>query len=107
MAKEFQLQQEEKRKAHPDHGREIEVVRTQVADLEGSVTRLGQNVAASQQRLKEMMRMILRNQGQTHSNAGEDMTQPLLFAKMLGTSALMSMTVELTIWFLNPSPLQH
>ena len=102
VAKEYQRQQEEKRKARPDHGREIKAVRTRVSDLEASVTRLGENVVASHKCLEDMMRMIFQNQGQKHSNAGEDMTEPSSSAKMLGTSALTSMTVELTT--LDPQP---
>ena len=104
VAKEYQRQHEEKRKACPDHGREIEAVRTRMADLEGSITRLGENVVASQQRREEMMRMILRNQGQKQLNAGEDMIEPSSSAKMLGTSALTSMTVELTTLVPQPVP---
>jgi hypothetical protein len=64
VAKEYQCQQEEKRRARPDHGREIKAVRTRVSDLEGSITRFGENVSASHKRLEDMMRMILRNQCQ-------------------------------------------
>lgn len=39
VAKEYERLQEEKRRARPDHGREIEAVRTRVSDLEGTVTR--------------------------------------------------------------------
>ena len=71
----------------PDHGREIEAVRTRVSDLEGSVTRLGENVAASHKRLEDMMQLILQNQGKKHANVGEDITEPSSSAKMLDTSA--------------------
>ena len=47
--------------------------------------------------------VILHNQGQKHSNAGEDMTEPSSFAKMLGIFALTSMTVKLTT--LDPQPI--
>ena len=69
VAKEYQREQEEKRKARLDHGREIEAVRTRVSDLEGNVTCLGDNVTLSYKRLEDMMRLILHNQGQNHSNA--------------------------------------
>lgn len=59
VAKENQRLQEEKRKVCPDHGREIEVVCTQVLDLEGSVTRLRDNVVASHKCLEDMMQKIL------------------------------------------------
>ena len=96
VAKEYQLIQEEKRKAQPDHGLELESVRTRVSDLEGSVTRLGVSVEASHKRLEDMMRIILQNQGQKHGNAGEDTTEPSSSAKMLETSALTSTTLEAT-----------
>lgn len=93
VAKEYQRIQEEKRKARPDHGLELESVRTRVSDLEGSVTRLGVSVEASHKRLEDMMRIILQNQGQKHGNAGEDTTEPSSSAKMLETSALTSTTL--------------
>ena len=96
VAKEYQRIQEEKRKARPDHGLELESVRTRVSDLEGSVTRLGVSVEASHKRLEDMMRIILQNQGQKHGNAGEDTTEPSSSAKMLETSALTSTTLEAT-----------
>jgi hypothetical protein len=95
VAKEHQRIQDEKRRVHPNHGSEIEAMRTRVTDLEGSVTRLGENVAASHKRMEDMMRMILQNQGQKHPTAIDDMTEPSSSAKMLETSALTSTTVKL------------
>ena len=68
-----------------------------MTDLEGSVARLGENVADSHKRMEDMMRMILQNQGQKHPTAIDDMTEPSSSAKMLDTSALTSTTVELTM----------
>jgi hypothetical protein len=97
VAKEYQRIQDEKRRYRPDHGSEIKAMRTQVTDLEGSVTRLGENVAASHKRMEDMMRMILQNQGQKHPTAIDDMTETSSSAEMLGTLALTSTTEELTM----------
>jgi len=59
VAKEYQRIQEEKRRVRPDHGSEIEAMRTRLTDLEGSFKCLGENVAASHKRMEDMMRMIL------------------------------------------------
>ena len=59
VAKEYQRLQEEKHRVKPDHGREIDEVRTRVSELEGSITRLGENVTASHKRLEDMMQLIL------------------------------------------------
>lgn len=98
VAKEYQRLQEEKRRVRPDPFKEIEAVRTRVSDLEGSVQRLGENVAASHKRMEEMMRMILQNQSQKHQTAMDNITEPSSSAKMLDTSALTSTTTtaELT-----------
>ena len=74
VAKEYQWIQDEKRRARPYHGREIEAMRTRVTNLEGSATRLGENVAASHKRMEDMMRMILQNQGQKHPTAIDNIT---------------------------------
>ena len=97
VAKEYQRIQDEKRKVRPDHGSEIEAMRTRVMDLEGSVTQLGENVAASHKRMEDMMRMILQNQAHKHPTAIDDMTEPSSSVKMLETSALTSTTEELTM----------
>lgn len=59
VAKEYQRLQEEKRRVRPNHGREIDAVRTRVSELEGSVTRLGENVAVYHKCLEDMMQKIL------------------------------------------------
>ena len=61
VAKEYQRIQDEKRRVRPDPGIEIEAMRTRVTDLEGSVTSLRENVAASHKRMEDMMRLILQN----------------------------------------------
>lgn len=104
VAKEYERLQEEKRRARPDHGREIEAVRTRVSDLEGTVTRLGENVAASHKRMEDMMRKILQNQGQKQVHAGEDTMEPSSSAQMLDTSALTSTTVAATTLVHQPAP---
>jgi hypothetical protein len=81
----------------PDHGSEIKAMRTRVTDLEGNVTRLGENVAASHKRMEDMMWMILQNQSHKNPTAIDDMTEPSSSAKMLDTSALTSTTEELTM----------
>lgn len=96
VAREYQRLQEEKRRVRPDPIKEIEAVRTRVSDLEGSVQRLGENVAASHKRLEDMMRTIMQNQGQKTLNACEDTTGPSSSAKIVVTSALTSCTVEAT-----------
>ena len=105
VAKEYQRVQDEKRRAKPDHGREIDAVRTRVSELEGSVTRLGENMSASHKRLEEMMQLILQNQGKKHANAGEDITEPSSSTKMLDTSALTSTTAEPTVLAHHPVPI--
>jgi hypothetical protein len=97
VAKEYQRIQEEKRRARPDHGSEMESMRTRVTDLEGSVTRLGENVAASNKRMEDMMRMILQNQSQKHPTNIDSMTEPSSSAKMLDISALTSTTEDLVM----------
>lgn len=96
IAKEYQRLQEEKRRVKPDHGREIDEVRTRASELEGSVTRLAKNVTASHKRLEDMMQLILQNQDKKHANVGEDITEPSSSAKMLDTSAMTSTTAEPT-----------
>ena len=59
VAKEYQRIQDEKRRARPDPHKEIDAMRNRVSDLEGSVTRLDENMAASHKRMEDMMRMIL------------------------------------------------
>ena len=90
VAKEYQRIHDEKRKVRPDHDREIEAMRTRVTELEGNVTRLGENVATSHKRMEDMMRKILHNQGQKHPNTISDMIEPSSSAKMLDTFALTS-----------------
>lgn len=90
VAKEYQRLQEEKRRVKPDHGREIDAVRSRVSELEGSVTRLGEDMTASHKRLEDMMQLILLNQGKKHANTGEDITEP-------SSSALTSTTAEPTM----------
>ena len=97
VAKEYERLQEEKRRARPDQVREIEAVRTRVSDLEGTVTRLGENVAASNKRMEEMMRKILQNQGRKQVHAGEDTMEPSSSAQMLDTSTLTSTTIAATM----------
>ena len=104
VAKEYQRVQDEKRRAKPDHGREIDVVRTCVSELEGSVTHLGESMSASHKRLEEMMQLILQNQGKKHANIGEDITEPSSSTKMLDTSALSSTTAEPTVLAPHPVP---
>jgi hypothetical protein len=104
VAKEYERLQEEKRRVRPDHGREIEAVRTRVSDLEGTVTRLGENLAASHKRMEDMMQKILQNQGKKQGNAGEDMMEPSSSAQMLDTSALTSTTVDVTTRVHQPVP---
>ena len=88
VAKEYQRIQDEKRRVRPDHGSEIEAIRTRVTDLEGSVTRLGDNVAASHKRMEEMMRLILQNQGHKNPTSIGDTTEPSSSGKMLQNAAL-------------------
>jgi hypothetical protein len=95
VAKEYQRIQDEKRRVRPDHGSEIEVIRTRVTDLEGSVTRLGDNVVASHKRMEDIMRMILQNQSQKHPANIDSVTEPSSSAKMPALSALTSTTEEL------------
>ena len=97
VAKEFQRIQDEKRRVRPDHGLELEAMRTRVTDLEGSVTRLGENVAASHKRMEEMMRMILHNQSLKLQANIDSMTEPSSSAKMLDISALTSTTEDLVM----------
>ena len=68
VAKEYQRLQQEKRRVRRDYGREIEAVRTRVSDLEGIVTCFGENMGASHKHMEDMMRKILRNQGQKQRN---------------------------------------
>ena len=51
-------------------------MRTRVTDLEGIVTRLGEDVASSHKRMEDMMWMILYNQGQKLPTAIHDTTEP-------------------------------
>jgi len=95
VAKEYQRIQDEKRRVRPDHGSEIEGIRTRVTDLEGSVTRLGDNVAVLHKRIEDMMRMILQNQSQKHPTNIESMTEPSSSAKIPAFSVLTSTTEEL------------
>ena len=74
VAKEYQRIQDEKRRARPDPHKELDSMRTRVSDLEGSVTRLDKNMAASHKRMEDMMRMILQNQGQKHPIALDNIT---------------------------------
>jgi hypothetical protein len=76
VAKEYQRVQDEKRRVKPDHGREIDAVRTRVSELEGGLTRLGETMTASHKRLEDMMQLILQNQGKKHANIGEHITEP-------------------------------
>jgi hypothetical protein len=104
VAKEYERLQAEKRRARPNHGREIEAVRTRVSDLEGTVTRLGENVAASHKRMEDMMRTIMQNQGLKQVHAGEETMEPSSSAQMLDTSALTSTTVAVTTLVHQPAP---
>jgi hypothetical protein len=96
VAKEYERLQAEKRRSRPDHGREIEAVRTRVLDLEGTVTRLGEKVDALHKRMEDMMQKILQNQGQKQVHVGEDTMEPSSSAQMLETSALTSTTAPTT-----------
>lgn len=104
VAKEYERLQEEKRKVRTDHGTEIEAVRTRVMDLEGTVTRLGEDMAASHKRMEEMMQKILLNQSHKEGHAGEETTEPSSSQQMLDTSALTSTTVEATTLVHQPAP---
>ena len=97
VAKEYQRIQDEKRRARPDPHKELDSMRTRVSDLEGSVTRLDENMAASHKRMEDMMRMILQNQGQKHPIALDNITEPSSSTKMQDNSALTSTTVELAM----------
>lgn len=94
VAKEFQRIQEEKRTSRPDHGRDIEEVRTRITDLEGNVARLGENVSASHKRLEEMLRQLLQNRGTKETTAAEDVIEPSSSTKVVETSGLTSTTTE-------------
>jgi hypothetical protein len=97
VAKEYQRIQDEKRRVRPDHGSEIDAIRTRVTDLEGSVARLGENVAASHKRMEDMMRTILQNQSQSQKQPPDivSMTEPSSSGKMPAFSVLTSTTEEL------------
>jgi hypothetical protein len=95
VAKEYQRIQDEKRRVRPDHGSEIEAIHTRVTDLEGSVTRLGENVAASHKRMEDMMRMILQNQSQRQPTNIDSIAEPSSSVKMPAFSALTSTTEDL------------
>ena len=97
VAKEYQRIQDEKRRVRPDPSIEIEAMRTRVTDLEGSVTSLRENVAASHKRMEDMMRLILQNQTQKHTANVDSVTEPLSSAKMLDISALTSTTTDLVM----------
>jgi hypothetical protein len=96
VAKEYQRIQDQKRRVRPDHGSEIEAIRTRVTDLEGTVTRVGENVAASHKRIEEMMLLILHIQGQKNPTSIGDTTEPSVSAKMAHNAALTATTEELT-----------
>jgi hypothetical protein len=104
VAKEYQRIQDEKRRVRPNHGSEIEAMRTRVMELEGSVTRLGENVAASHKRTEDMMRMILQNQSQKHPTNIDSMTEPSSSTKMLDISTLTSTTEDLVMVAQKQSP---
>ena len=104
VAKEFERLQEEKRRGRPDHGREIEAVRTRVSDLEGTVTRLGENVAASHKRMEDMLQKILQHQGAKEVLAGEHTVEPSSSAQIVDTSALTSTTVTAATLVQQPTP---
>ena len=97
VAKEYQRIQDEKRRVRPNHGSEIEAMRTRVTDLEGSVTRLGADLAASHKRMEDMMRTFFQNHGPKQATAIDVVTEPSSSTKMLDTSALTSTTEELTM----------
>ena len=104
VAKDYQRIQDEKRRVRPNHGSEIEAMRTRVTDLEGSVTRLGADLTASHKRMEDMMRTFFQNQGQKHPTAIDDMMEPSSSAQMLDTSALTSTTEELTMLAMKQAP---
>ena len=104
VANEYERLQEEKRRGRPDHGREIEAVRTRVSDLEGTVTRLGENVAASHKRMEDMLQKILQHQGAKQIIAGDHTVEPSSSAQMVDTSALTSTTVAATTLPQQPAP---
>jgi hypothetical protein len=95
VAKEYKRIQESKRRVRPDHGSDIEAIRTRVTDLESSVTRIGENVAALHKRMEDMMRMILQNQSHKHPPIIDSMTEPTSSTKMPAFSVLTSTTEEL------------
>ena len=94
VAKEYQRLQDEKRKVRPDHEREIESIRTRVSDLECSVNRLGDDMAASHKRMEEMMQSLLHKVGSKESNACDDMQAQASVAKLVDTPLLTSTTAE-------------
>ena len=58
VLKEFKGREAEKKKSRPNHKKDIAEVRAHVAELEKSVTILGENVTSSQKCLEEMMHQI-------------------------------------------------
>lgn len=63
VVKEYQRLQVEKYKVRPDHGREIDNICTRISDLECSINRLGDDIAASHKRLEQMMQSLLHKVG--------------------------------------------
>lgn len=94
VAKEYQRQQEDKRKVRPDYAREIEEVRSRITELESSLTCLGENVNASNKRMEDMMRQVLHNQGLKQTIVLEDVPEPSSSTKVVETSTLTSTTTS-------------
>lgn len=94
VAKEYQRQQEDKRKVRPDYAREIEEVRSRITELESSLTCLGENVNASNKRMEDMMHQVLHNQGLKQTIVLEDVPEPSSSTKVVETSTLTSTTTS-------------
>ena len=90
VAKKYQRLHDEKRKVRPDHGREIESIRTRVSDLECIVNRLGDDMAASHKRLEKLMHSLLHKVVSKEVDAGDDMQAST--SKLVETPVLTSTT---------------
>ena len=102
VAKKYQRLHDEKRKVRPDHGREIEFIRTRVSDLECSVHRLGDDMEATHKRLKEMMQSLLHKVVSKEVDASDDMQESA--SKLVETPMLTSTTAEAKTVPLEPAP---
>ena len=104
VAKEYQRLQDEKRKVRPDHGREIDNIRTRVSDLEGSVNRLGDDMAVSYKRLEEMMQSLLHKVGSKKVDAGDDIQAQASYAILGPTPVVTSTAAEANTVSPEPAP---